>query len=135
MGNHELYLRRRKQDTIEVQQMKAQAREDKHSKQMERLAKVLHHDCLFIQGLFVQGSEYQFSIGLKMTTYAFTCVYNMYVCMYICMYIMFFVCYGRAKLQKEKQMRERAEKDFKDLEVRIKKQEEEEIKRREGTVD
>ncbi|XP_065908751.1 radixin-like [Dysidea avara] len=36
MGNHELYMRRRKPDTIEVQQMKAQAREDKHSKQMER---------------------------------------------------------------------------------------------------
>lgn len=36
MGNHELYLRRRKPDTIEVQQMKAQAREDKHAKQMER---------------------------------------------------------------------------------------------------
>ena len=36
MGNHELYMRRRKPDTIEVQQMKAQAREEKHSKQMER---------------------------------------------------------------------------------------------------
>ena len=36
MGNHELYLRRRKPDTIEVQQMKAQAREEKHAKQMER---------------------------------------------------------------------------------------------------
>jgi hypothetical protein len=36
MGNHELYLRRRKPDTIEVQQMKAQAREDKHAKQMEK---------------------------------------------------------------------------------------------------
>ncbi|CAH1226541.1 RDX [Branchiostoma lanceolatum] len=36
MGNHELYMRRRKADTIEVQQMKAQAREEKHQKQMER---------------------------------------------------------------------------------------------------
>jgi radixin len=36
MGNHELYMRRRKPDTIEVQQMKAQAREEKHGKQMER---------------------------------------------------------------------------------------------------
>uniref|UniRef100_A0A2I2ZI76 FERM domain-containing protein n=1 Tax=Gorilla gorilla gorilla TaxID=9595 RepID=A0A2I2ZI76_GORGO len=35
MGNHELYMRRRKPDTIEVQQMKAQAREEKHQKQME----------------------------------------------------------------------------------------------------
>uniref|UniRef100_A0A3B4WR66 FERM domain-containing protein n=1 Tax=Seriola lalandi dorsalis TaxID=1841481 RepID=A0A3B4WR66_SERLL len=36
MGNHELYMRRGKPDTIEVQQMKAQAREEKHHKQMER---------------------------------------------------------------------------------------------------
>ena len=36
MGNHELYMRRRKPDTIEVQQMKAQAKEEKHGKQMER---------------------------------------------------------------------------------------------------
>ena len=36
MGNHELYMRRRKPDTIEVQQMKAQAREEKTAKQQER---------------------------------------------------------------------------------------------------
>ena len=36
MGNHELYMRRRKPDTIEVQQMKAQAREEKVAKQQER---------------------------------------------------------------------------------------------------
>ncbi|XP_032881288.1 ezrin isoform X2 [Amblyraja radiata] len=36
MGNHELYMRRRKPDTIEVQQMKAQAREEKHKRQLER---------------------------------------------------------------------------------------------------
>ncbi|KFM62699.1 Radixin, partial [Stegodyphus mimosarum] len=35
MGNHELYMRRRKPDTIEVQQMKAQAREEKLAKQQE----------------------------------------------------------------------------------------------------
>uniref|UniRef100_A0A671QYM0 Ezrin-like n=1 Tax=Sinocyclocheilus anshuiensis TaxID=1608454 RepID=A0A671QYM0_9TELE len=35
MGNHELYMQRRKPDTIEVQQMKAQAREEKHQRQME----------------------------------------------------------------------------------------------------
>ncbi|VTJ90696.1 Hypothetical predicted protein [Marmota monax] len=34
-GNHELYMRRSKPDTIEVQQMKAQAREEKHQKEME----------------------------------------------------------------------------------------------------
>lgn len=36
MGNHEHYMQRRKPDTIEVQQMKAQAREEKHQRQMER---------------------------------------------------------------------------------------------------
>ena len=36
MGNHELYMRRRKPDSIEVQQMRAQAKEDKISKQNER---------------------------------------------------------------------------------------------------
>lgn len=37
MGNHELYMRRRKPDTIDVQQMKAQAREEKLAKQAQRL--------------------------------------------------------------------------------------------------
>lgn len=36
MGNHELYMRRRKPDTIDVQQMKAQAKEEKNAKQQER---------------------------------------------------------------------------------------------------
>ncbi|KAM4693546.1 ezrin [Discoglossus pictus] len=36
MGNHELYMRRRKPDTIEVQQMRAQAKEEKLAKQLER---------------------------------------------------------------------------------------------------
>ncbi|CAK9294794.1 unnamed protein product [Gordionus sp. m RMFG-2023] len=36
MGNHELYMRRRKPDTIEVQQMKAQAKEEKVAKEQDR---------------------------------------------------------------------------------------------------
>ncbi|KAK9686372.1 FERM N-terminal domain [Popillia japonica] len=36
MGNHELYMRRRKPDTIDVQQMKAQARDEKLAKQQQR---------------------------------------------------------------------------------------------------
>ncbi|XP_014262199.1 moesin/ezrin/radixin homolog 1 isoform X2 [Cimex lectularius] len=36
MGNHELYMRRRKPDTIDVQQMKAQAKEEKQAKQQQR---------------------------------------------------------------------------------------------------
>ena len=36
MGNHELYMRRRKPDTIDVQQMKAQATDEKKNKQLQR---------------------------------------------------------------------------------------------------
>ena len=36
MGNHELYMRRRKTDSIEVQQMKAQAQEEKSARLQER---------------------------------------------------------------------------------------------------
>ncbi|XP_005946993.1 ezrin a [Haplochromis burtoni] len=36
IGNHELYMRRRKPDTIEVQQMKAQATQERQQKKMER---------------------------------------------------------------------------------------------------
>ncbi|CAN9507817.1 unnamed protein product [Ophioblennius macclurei] len=36
MGNHELYMRRRKPDTIEVQQMRAQAKEERQQKLLER---------------------------------------------------------------------------------------------------
>uniref|UniRef100_T1JSE5 Moesin/ezrin/radixin homolog 1 n=2 Tax=Tetranychus urticae TaxID=32264 RepID=T1JSE5_TETUR len=36
MGNHELYMRRRKPDSIEIQQMKAQAKEEKATRQQER---------------------------------------------------------------------------------------------------
>ena len=48
MGNHELYMRRRKPDTIEVQQMKQQAKEERLQRQLEqeRLSKVF---CLFFQ--------------------------------------------------------------------------------------
>lgn len=36
MGNHELYMRRRKPDSMEVQQMKAAAKEAKLRRQYER---------------------------------------------------------------------------------------------------
>ncbi|XP_033210803.1 moesin/ezrin/radixin homolog 1 isoform X2 [Belonocnema kinseyi] len=36
MGNHELYMRRRKPDTIDVQQMKAQAKEEKLARERQR---------------------------------------------------------------------------------------------------
>ncbi|KAL4223787.1 Merlin [Mactra antiquata] len=37
VGNHELFMRRRRPDSMEIQQMKAQAREEKINKKMERL--------------------------------------------------------------------------------------------------
>ncbi|XP_077290084.1 ezrin/radixin/moesin family protein merlin isoform X4 [Arctopsyche grandis] len=36
IGNHDLYMRRRKPDTMEVQQMKTQAKEEKQRRQIER---------------------------------------------------------------------------------------------------
>lgn len=42
MGNHELYMRRRKPDTIEVQQMKAQAMEERQTRLKERLVLPCH---------------------------------------------------------------------------------------------
>ena len=36
IGNHDLFMRRRKPDPMEVQQMKAQAREEKQRRQLER---------------------------------------------------------------------------------------------------
>lgn len=35
-GNHDLYMRRRKSDTMEIQQMKAQAKEEKQRRHIER---------------------------------------------------------------------------------------------------
>lgn len=49
MGNHELYTRRRKPDTIEVQQMKAQAREEKLAKQQERYINIFKISILLIK--------------------------------------------------------------------------------------
>lgn len=46
MGNHELYMRRRKPDTIDVQQMKAQAREEKLAKQQQRYCKCFKNNYL-----------------------------------------------------------------------------------------
>uniref|UniRef100_A0A669F5F0 Ezrin b n=1 Tax=Oreochromis niloticus TaxID=8128 RepID=A0A669F5F0_ORENI len=63
MGNHELYMRRRKPDTIEVQQMKAQAKEEKHQKQMERYA-----DC---------GDECHLRSSFTLKNYCVTVVFNL----------------------------------------------------------
>lgn len=39
IGNHDLFMRRRKVDSIEVQQMKAQAKEEKARKKVRERAK------------------------------------------------------------------------------------------------
>ena len=45
MGNHDLYMRRRRLDTMEVQQMKAQAKEEKARKMVsERLVCVTERE-------------------------------------------------------------------------------------------
>ncbi len=36
VGNHDLFMRRRKPDTMEIQQMKAQAKEEKQRRQIEK---------------------------------------------------------------------------------------------------
>lgn len=36
VGNHDLFMKRRKPDTMEIQQMKAQAKEEKQRRQIER---------------------------------------------------------------------------------------------------
>ena len=53
MGNHELYMRRRKPDTIEVQQMKAQAKEEKSKRQMERWGPWSSATRLLVKGVVV----------------------------------------------------------------------------------
>lgn len=92
MGNHELYLRRRKPDTIEVQQMKAQAREDKHAKHMER---------------------YEIHVHVYGETETLTCASIV-----------------RAKLQKERQIRESLEKRNQELANLVEQQTAEDAKRK-----
>lgn len=36
VGNHDLYIKRRKPEAMEIQQMKAHAKEEKHRRQIER---------------------------------------------------------------------------------------------------
>jgi len=56
MGNHELYMRRRKPDTIEVQQMKAQAREEKNHKKMEKYETQAQY-CVYNRGM-IRSKDY-----------------------------------------------------------------------------
>lgn len=50
IGNHDLFMRRRKPDSMEIQQMKAQAREERSRKQIERerfaRIKAQHDECM-----------------------------------------------------------------------------------------
>lgn len=60
MGNHELYMRRRKPDTIDVQQMKAQAREEKLAKQAQRYAHNATYVFISVSLLFTVLQRYKF---------------------------------------------------------------------------
>jgi hypothetical protein len=55
MGNHELYMRRRKTDSIEVQQMKAQAQEEKLARLQERYL-VLKNVDIIISLIFIANA-------------------------------------------------------------------------------
>jgi hypothetical protein len=63
MGNHELYMRRRKTDSIEVQQMKAQAQEEKLARLQERyfyffkIFKIKSYLFFYIENEFKQKSN------------------------------------------------------------------------------
>lgn len=57
MGNHELYIRRRKTDSIEVQQMKAQAKEERLQKKMERCGKGYTHQFKNVTCVTVMASD------------------------------------------------------------------------------
>lgn len=70
MGNHELYMRRRKPDTIDVQQMKAQAREEKQAKQLQRYLWILL-SCVML-GFLSSGEKYNFQSLRKRTFFNFS---------------------------------------------------------------
>ena len=53
MGNHELYMRRRRVDSIEVQQMKAQAQEEKLARLQERYNQFSRIKIIFDENLFI----------------------------------------------------------------------------------
>ncbi len=64
MGNHELYMRRRKTDSIEVQQMKAQAQEEKIARLRERYCiKIL---CFFFSLKFIDFCFAENKFNLKL---------------------------------------------------------------------
>lgn len=48
IGNHDLFMRRRKADSLEVQQMKAQAREEKARKQVRTVLFVSVGLCIYV---------------------------------------------------------------------------------------
>ena len=48
MGNHELYMRRRKTDSIDVQQMKAQANQERLARAQERYYSIIKRSFILI---------------------------------------------------------------------------------------
>lgn len=76
-GNHELYMRRRKSDSIEVQQMKIQAKEERELKaaerrrlQEERLQRMENEQKLQeLKNEMIQKSSDYEAMALKLTAY------------------------------------------------------------------
>jgi hypothetical protein len=66
MGNHELYMRRRKPDSIEVQRMKAQAQQEKLTRLQERYYSFQKiHSIIFLCNLLVTEFKVKLSVGKK----------------------------------------------------------------------
>jgi merlin protein len=53
IGNHDLFMRRRKPDPMDVQQMKAQAKEEKQRRQIERSKLAREKQLRWITTLFL----------------------------------------------------------------------------------
>lgn len=123
MGNHELYMRRRKPDTIEVQQMKAQAREEKHGKQMERYVGEDGFTLVYI----VHSAYTHVRVIYHVNTVCAS--HKLQLCV-----VHVRMCSCRAQLERARQAKEDAEREKKELADRLHKYEMDTKRAEEGTV-
>lgn len=138
MGNHELYMRRRKPDTIEVQQMKAQAREEKLAKQQERL--VVRRACIHLCKFICQRKFVQIFCILTDIRYFYLCCVGLYhiyglIVTEIQVSSRYYFLNIREKLAREIALREEAEKKQKEYEERLKSMQEEMERRQKELVE
>ena len=80
IGNHDLFMRRRKPDPMDVQQMKAQAKEEKIRRQIERskLAKEkqLRYECFYRVLYNLNGSKYLQYLNSYNNSFLFLTTFN-----------------------------------------------------------